>query len=166
MPFRSLRLQRDFRVRKKDKNVALQHIEDLHGKFQERGVHRWWFVRHFLLIMCPLSSGIVYSKPTCFCSSENYGWLFSMTFSGHLLIQSIRSPQDIQMLKFGQIVDLDLIERSAPNKYVQDLTWDRYMMSPNSLLDAGLKHLWSMIHDDSWWFNMIHVASDSMVWLS
>ena len=24
------------------------------------------------------------------------------------------------MLKFGQIVDLDLIERSAPNKYVQD----------------------------------------------
>ena len=27
--------------------------------------------------------------------------------------------QDIQMLKFGQIVDLDLIERSAPNKYVQ-----------------------------------------------
>ena len=28
--------------------------------------------------------------------------------------------QDIQMLKFGQIVDLDLIERSAPNKYVQD----------------------------------------------
>lgn len=23
------------------------------------------------------------------------------------------------MLKFGQIVDLDLIERSAPNKYVQ-----------------------------------------------
>merc|ERR1711948_21429 len=29
--------------------------------------------------------------------------------------------QDIQMLKFGQIVDLDLIERSAPNKYVQEL---------------------------------------------
>lgn len=28
--------------------------------------------------------------------------------------------QDIQMLKFGQIVDLDLIERSAPGKYVQD----------------------------------------------
>lgn len=55
-------LQRDFRVRKKDKNVALRHIEDLHGKFQ-----------------------------------------------------------DIQMLKFGQIVDLDLIERSAPNKYVQEL---------------------------------------------
>ena len=27
--------------------------------------------------------------------------------------------EDIQMLKFGQIVDLDLIERSAPNKYVQ-----------------------------------------------
>ena len=27
--------------------------------------------------------------------------------------------KDIQMLKFGQIVDLDLIERSAPNKYVQ-----------------------------------------------
>lgn len=59
---RHKQLQRDFRVRKKDKNVALQHIEDLHGKFQ-----------------------------------------------------------DIQMLKFGQIVDLDLIERSAPNKYVQEL---------------------------------------------
>merc|ERR1712217_375366 len=29
--------------------------------------------------------------------------------------------QDIQMLKFGQIVDLDLIERSAPNKYVMEL---------------------------------------------
>merc|ERR1711972_552091 len=29
--------------------------------------------------------------------------------------------QDIQMLKFGQTVDLDLIERSAPNKYVQEL---------------------------------------------
>jgi len=29
--------------------------------------------------------------------------------------------QDIQMLKFGQVVDLDLIERSAPNKYVQEL---------------------------------------------
>mmetsp|Transcript_12213 Transcript_12213/g.21666 ORF Transcript_12213/g.21666 Transcript_12213/m.21666 type:complete len:1730 (-) Transcript_12213:223-5412(-) len=55
-------LQKDFRVRKKDKNVALQHIEDLQAKFQ-----------------------------------------------------------DIQMLKFGQIVDLDLIERSAPNKYVQEL---------------------------------------------
>merc|ERR1712183_254659 len=26
--------------------------------------------------------------------------------------------EDIQMLKFGQIVDLELIERSAPNKYV------------------------------------------------
>ncbi|CAJ1397957.1 unnamed protein product [Effrenium voratum] len=59
---RHKQLQRDFRVRKKDKNVALQHIEDLHAKFQ-----------------------------------------------------------DIQMLKFGQIVDLDLIERSAPNKYVQEL---------------------------------------------
>ncbi|CAE7195360.1 CFAP44 [Symbiodinium natans] len=59
---RHKQLQRDFRVRKKDKSVALQHIEDLHAKFQ-----------------------------------------------------------DIQMLKFGQIVDLDLIERSAPNKYVQEL---------------------------------------------
>merc|ERR1712139_18951 len=29
--------------------------------------------------------------------------------------------QDIQMLKFGQIIDLDLIEKSAPNKYVQEL---------------------------------------------
>jgi len=29
--------------------------------------------------------------------------------------------QDIQMLKFGQVVDLELIERSAPNKYVQEL---------------------------------------------
>eukprot|EP00927_Polykrikos_kofoidii_P077636 TRINITY_DN7455_c1_g2_i1.p1 TRINITY_DN7455_c1_g2~~TRINITY_DN7455_c1_g2_i1.p1 ORF type:complete len:349 (-),score=113.28 TRINITY_DN7455_c1_g2_i1:30-1019(-) len=29
--------------------------------------------------------------------------------------------RDIQMLKFGQIVDLDLIERNAPNKHVQDL---------------------------------------------
>jgi hypothetical protein len=29
--------------------------------------------------------------------------------------------QDIQMLKFGQIVDLDLIEKSAPNKYVMEL---------------------------------------------
>lgn len=29
--------------------------------------------------------------------------------------------KDIQMLKFGQTVDLDLIERSAPNKYVQEL---------------------------------------------
>lgn len=29
--------------------------------------------------------------------------------------------QDIQMLKFGQTVDLELIERSAPNKYVQEL---------------------------------------------
>jgi len=29
--------------------------------------------------------------------------------------------QDIQMLKFGQIVDLDLLEKSAPNKYVQEL---------------------------------------------
>lgn len=29
--------------------------------------------------------------------------------------------QDIQMLKFGQIVDLDLIEKNAPNKYVQEL---------------------------------------------
>jgi len=59
---RHKQLQRDFRVRKKEKTVALQHIEDLHAKFQ-----------------------------------------------------------DIQMLKFGQIVDLDLIERSAPNKYVQEL---------------------------------------------
>merc|ERR1712151_1228832 len=55
-------LQRDFRLRKKDKNQAMQHIEDLQAKFQ-----------------------------------------------------------DIQMLKFGQTVDLDLIERSAPNKYVQEL---------------------------------------------
>jgi len=30
--------------------------------------------------------------------------------------------QDIQMLKFGQLVDLDLIEKNAPNKYVQELT--------------------------------------------
>merc|ERR1719329_151558 len=29
--------------------------------------------------------------------------------------------QDIQMLKFGQTVDLDLIEKTAPNKYVQEL---------------------------------------------
>merc|ERR1712136_311156 len=28
---------------------------------------------------------------------------------------------DIQMLKFGQTVDLDLLERSAPNKHVRDL---------------------------------------------
>merc|ERR1712187_108040 len=55
-------LQRDFRSRKKEKNQAMQHIEDLNLKFQ-----------------------------------------------------------DIQMLKFGQIVDLDLIERSAPNKYVMEL---------------------------------------------
>mmetsp|Transcript_56075 Transcript_56075/g.128731 ORF Transcript_56075/g.128731 Transcript_56075/m.128731 type:complete len:1947 (-) Transcript_56075:224-6064(-) len=32
-----------------------------------------------------------------------------------------RKFQDIQMLKFGQVVDLDLIERSAPNKFVQEL---------------------------------------------
>merc|ERR1711974_163779 len=55
-------LQRDFRVRKKEKSQANHHIEDLQAKFQ-----------------------------------------------------------DIQMLKFGQIVDLDLIERSAPDKYVQEL---------------------------------------------
>jgi len=55
-------LQRDFRVRKKEKNSAMQHIEDLQAKFQ-----------------------------------------------------------DIQMLKFGQVVDLDVIERSAPDKIVQDL---------------------------------------------
>jgi len=55
-------LQRDFRSRRKEKNQAMQHIEDLNLKFQ-----------------------------------------------------------DIQMLKFGQIVDLDLIERSAPNKYVMEL---------------------------------------------
>mmetsp|Transcript_98558 Transcript_98558/g.172003 ORF Transcript_98558/g.172003 Transcript_98558/m.172003 type:complete len:1962 (+) Transcript_98558:3-5888(+) len=55
-------LQRDFRLRKKEKNQAMLHIEDLQAKFQ-----------------------------------------------------------DIQMLKFGQTVDLDLIERSAPNKYVQEL---------------------------------------------
>uniref|UniRef100_A0A7S2FZG2 Uncharacterized protein n=1 Tax=Alexandrium andersonii TaxID=327968 RepID=A0A7S2FZG2_9DINO len=55
-------LQRDFRLRKKEKNHKLQNIEDLHAKFQ-----------------------------------------------------------DIQMLKFGQVVDLDLIERSAPNKYVLEL---------------------------------------------
>eukprot|EP00931_Biecheleriopsis_adriatica_P072873 TRINITY_DN47261_c0_g1_i1.p1 TRINITY_DN47261_c0_g1~~TRINITY_DN47261_c0_g1_i1.p1 ORF type:complete len:1243 (-),score=428.26 TRINITY_DN47261_c0_g1_i1:43-3222(-) len=59
---RHKQLQRDFRVRQKDKKVALHHIEDLQAKFQ-----------------------------------------------------------DIQMLKFGQIVDLDLIERSAPNKYIQEL---------------------------------------------
>eukprot|EP00928_Gymnodinium_smaydae_P086448 TRINITY_DN7056_c0_g1_i4.p1 TRINITY_DN7056_c0_g1~~TRINITY_DN7056_c0_g1_i4.p1 ORF type:complete len:1976 (-),score=403.36 TRINITY_DN7056_c0_g1_i4:144-5993(-) len=29
--------------------------------------------------------------------------------------------EDIQMLKFGQIVDLELIERNAPSKYVQEL---------------------------------------------
>merc|ERR1719387_2785666 len=29
--------------------------------------------------------------------------------------------QDIQMLKFGQVVDLELIEKSAPNKYIQEL---------------------------------------------
>eukprot|EP00933_Yihiella_yeosuensis_P025357 TRINITY_DN19695_c0_g3_i5.p1 TRINITY_DN19695_c0_g3~~TRINITY_DN19695_c0_g3_i5.p1 ORF type:complete len:1177 (-),score=369.47 TRINITY_DN19695_c0_g3_i5:167-3223(-) len=55
-------LQRDFKSKKKEKNQAMQHIEDLQAKFQ-----------------------------------------------------------DIQMLKFGQTVDLDLIERSAPNKYVQEL---------------------------------------------
>merc|ERR1711972_964825 len=55
-------LQKDFRVRKKEKNQAAFHIEDLQAKFQ-----------------------------------------------------------DIQMLKFGQTVDLDLIERSAPDKYVQEL---------------------------------------------
>merc|ERR1711964_357336 len=55
-------LQRDFRLRKREKHQVIQHIEDLQTKFQ-----------------------------------------------------------DIQMLKFGQIVDLDLIERSAPNKYVQEL---------------------------------------------
>merc|ERR1711920_892147 len=52
-------LQKDFRIQKKEKNTAMQHIEELQAKFQ-----------------------------------------------------------DIQMLKFGQTVDLDLIERSAPNKYV------------------------------------------------
>jgi len=56
-------LQRDFRLRKKEKNQAMKHIEDLTAKFQ-----------------------------------------------------------DIQMLKFGQTVDLDLIERSAPNTYVKELT--------------------------------------------
>merc|ERR1712203_1155857 len=55
-------LQREFRVRRKEKIQAMQTIEDLQAKFQ-----------------------------------------------------------DIQMLKFGQTVDLDLIERSAPNKYVQEL---------------------------------------------
>ena len=33
--------------------------------------------------------------------------------------------QDIQMLKFGQTVDLDLIERSAPNTYVKAPCWRR-----------------------------------------
>jgi len=55
-------LQRDFRLRKKEKNQKMRNIEDLEAKFQ-----------------------------------------------------------DIQMLKFGQVVDLDLIERSAPNKIVQEL---------------------------------------------
>mmetsp|Transcript_19157 Transcript_19157/g.44611 ORF Transcript_19157/g.44611 Transcript_19157/m.44611 type:complete len:1781 (+) Transcript_19157:58-5400(+) len=55
-------LQRDFRVRKKEKTSAMETIGDLQSKFE-----------------------------------------------------------DIQMLKFGQTVDLDLIERSAPNKYVQEL---------------------------------------------
>jgi len=55
-------LQRDFRVRKKEKKSAMETIGDLQSKFE-----------------------------------------------------------DIQMLKFGQTVDLDLIERSAPNKYVQEL---------------------------------------------
>jgi len=55
-------LQRDFKVRKKEKTQAALHIEDLNARFQ-----------------------------------------------------------DIQMLKFGQTVDLDLIERSAPDKYVQEL---------------------------------------------
>ena len=55
-------LQREYRVRKKEKTQATHTIEDLQAKFQ-----------------------------------------------------------DIQMLKFGQTVDLDLIERSAPNKYVQEL---------------------------------------------
>jgi len=55
-------LQKEFRVRKKEKNAKIQNMEELQAKFQ-----------------------------------------------------------DIQMLKFGQVVDLDLIERSAPNKYVQEL---------------------------------------------
>jgi len=70
---RHKQLQRDFRVRKKDKSVALQHIQDLHAKFQ-----------------------------------------------------------DIQMLKFGQIVDLDLIERSAPGKLLQELQ--------QSVLQAEAEH--------------------------
>ena len=41
-------------------------------------------------------------------------------FRGMINIDQLCPAQDIQMLKFGQIVDLDLIERSAPNKYVQE----------------------------------------------
>lgn len=55
-------LQKDSRVRKKEKNQVMQLIDELEAKFQ-----------------------------------------------------------DIQALRFGQTVDLDLIERSAPNKYVQEL---------------------------------------------
>ena len=52
-----------------------------------------------------------------FCSPFLYIF-FAWHFSGDPLVPY--GAQDIQMLKFGQIVDLDLIERSAPNKYVQD----------------------------------------------
>jgi hypothetical protein len=33
-----------------------------------------------------------------------------------------RKFEDIQLLKFGQVIDLDLLERSGGNKYVQELT--------------------------------------------
>jgi len=33
-----------------------------------------------------------------------------------------RKFDDIQLLKFGQVIDLDLLERSSGNKYVQELT--------------------------------------------
>lgn len=55
-------LQRDYRLQKKEKNQANEHISELTAKFQ-----------------------------------------------------------DIQMLKFGQVVDLELIEKVEPSKYVQEL---------------------------------------------
>merc|ERR550514_2710460 len=33
-----------------------------------------------------------------------------------------RKFEDIQLLKFGQVIDLDLLERTGGNKYVQELT--------------------------------------------
>ena len=49
-------------------------------------------------------------------SNAHYGTDHSIYKNNQILFSW---NEDIQMLKFGQIVDLDLIERSAPNKYVQ-----------------------------------------------